>query len=280
MTAEESVRAGNLADALADLQARVRSQPGSAPLRVFLFQLLSVMGQWPRALSQLETAAELDAASLGMKAMYRDALHCEDLRAAVFAGRNAPTIFGKPEPWMALLLQALRLDGEEKHAEAQSLRAQAFEGAPTTAGKIDGAAFSWIADADSRIGPMLEAIVNGRYCWIPFARLVKLHFEKPSDLRDMVWTPAQITLANGGEMVALVPTRYPGSEHAEDTRLALARTTEWRQPSDDTQFGLGQRVFVTDVGEHPILDARDVELEGTPGEDAAPATDADAAERT
>ncbi len=268
MTAEESVRAGNLADALSDLQGRVRSQPGAAPLRVFLFQLLAVMGQWPRALTQLQTAAELDAGALAMLGTYREALRCEELRTAIFAGQASPTVFGRPEPWMALMLEALQLDaqGERekdggKHEKAAALRAQGLEAAPATAGRIDDQPFAWIADADSRLGPMLEAIVNGRYYWIPFARLRRIQLEKPTDLRDMVWTPATLTLANGGETVALVPTRYPGSERADDASLALARSTAWRQPTETTAFGLGQRVIATDGGDYPLLDARIVELE-------------------
>jgi type VI secretion system protein ImpE len=283
MTAEESVRAGNLADALPDLQGQVRSQPGSAPLRVFLFQLLAVMGQWQRALTQLKTAAELDAGALAMLATYREAVQCEDLRAQIFAGQQSPTIFGRPEPWMALVLEALHLEAQAdvgkdagKYKQAAGLRAQGFEAAPVTAGRLDDKPFAWIADADSRFGPMLEAIVNGRYCWIPFARLRRIQIEKPADLRDLVWTPVQLTLANGGETVALVPTRYPGSERADDSALALARRTDWRQPTEDTMLGLGQRLFVTDAGDHPILDVRVVELEGTAGEE----TDATADSRT
>jgi type VI secretion system protein ImpE len=287
MTAEESVRAGKLADALKDLQVQVRSQPGSAPLRTFLFQLLAVMGQWPRALTQLKTAAELDAGALAMLATYRDALQCEALRSEVFAGKKSPTVFGRPEPWMALLIEALHLDAEaeasgdaDKHRKAAALRASAFEAAPTTAGKLDDKPFAWIADVDSRLGPMLEAIVNGRYTWIPFARLRRIQMEKPTDLRDLVWTPATLTLANGGEVIALIPSRYPGSEQADDAALTMARTTVWRQPTDDTSFGLGQRVLVTDQGDHPILDTRVVELEGTPGEEAPEAQSTETAPRS
>jgi hypothetical protein len=31
------------------------------------------------------------------------------------------------------------------------------------------------------------------------------------DLRDVVWMPAHLQFENGGESVALIPTRYPGS---------------------------------------------------------------------
>ncbi|MHC4229658.1 MAG: tetratricopeptide repeat protein [Planctomycetota bacterium] len=59
--AEELLRSGQLHEALAALESEVRADPANAKLRVFLFQLLCVLGDWERALTQLNTAAELDA---------------------------------------------------------------------------------------------------------------------------------------------------------------------------------------------------------------------------
>src|SRR4051812_13211517 len=105
--AEESVRAGRLEEALADLQGQVRKAPADARLRIFLFQLLAVMGQWDRALTQLKVAADLDAAAIPMRETYKEALACEVLRAEVFAGRRTPLLFGKPAEWMATMVQSL-----------------------------------------------------------------------------------------------------------------------------------------------------------------------------
>ena len=52
--AEQALRQGQTDAALKSLQDGVRAQPANAKLRVFLFQLLCVIGQWPRALNQLE----------------------------------------------------------------------------------------------------------------------------------------------------------------------------------------------------------------------------------
>ena len=109
---------------------------------------------------------------------------------------------------------------------------------------------------------MLEAIVNGRYYWMPYARLREIRVEPPSDLRDVVWMPAHITFANDGEAVALIPTRYPGSETVADSRLVMARSTEWIERPGGVYFGLGQRLLTTDRGEHALMDARIIQLEG------------------
>lgn len=260
MSAEESVLAGRLAEGLAELQGQVRKQPADPRLRVFLFQVLAVMGQWERALTQLKVAADLDASTLSMLQTYQEALRCEALRVEVFAGRRTPLLFGEPAEWMASMVQALGLTASGKFDEARIARDRAFEGAPVTPGRIDGQPFAWIADADTRLGPLLEAIVNGRYTWIPFSRLREVRIEKPCDLRDVAWTPVHLTLENEGSTVALIPTRYPGSEHATDARLVMARGTEWVERPGSAFLGVGQRLFATDQGEYALMDVRLIEL--------------------
>jgi type VI secretion system protein ImpE len=240
------------------LQEQVRREPSKADLRVFLFQLLAVLGEWERALTQLNVAAELDAKTLAMAQMYRETLRCERLRADVFSGRRSPVVFGEPDEWIALLVESLLVTGTPRAGESESLRARAFEAAPASAGSIDGAAFDWIADADMRLGPVCEAIINGQYYWVPFGRFSKVVLEAPADLRDLVWMPAQFHFANGGEAVGVIPTRYPGSEASTDPLIRLGRRTDWIEAAPGVYSGLGQRVFTTDGGDHPLLDVRTI----------------------
>jgi type VI secretion system protein ImpE len=104
---------------------------------------------------------------------------------------------------------------------------------------------------------------------VPFHRIRRIDIEPPADLRDFVWTPAQVTWANGGEAVALIPTRYPGTEAAPDPALRLSRRTEWQEQSEQTYFGLGQRAFVTDNAETALLDVRRIDID--PAGEAEPA---------
>jgi type VI secretion system protein ImpE len=277
-----TLRDGSLADTLAQLQARVRTEPADAKHRIFLFELLSVLGQWDRALNQLNVAGELNAGALGMVQVYRQALGCEVLRGEVFAGRRSPLVFGEPERWVALLIEALKLDADGKHAQAGELRSSALEAAAATAGSLrtgppetPALAFEWIADADPRLGPVLETIVNGRYFWIPFSNIRSIQVEKPADLRDLVWMPAQFQWANGGEAVGLIPTRYPGSEASADDAIRLARKTDWVEQAAEVFAGLGQRMLATDGGEYALMDLRRVELDAVVAEPGgAPASDA------
>lgn len=258
--AEQALRTGDPAGALVALQGMVRDRPDDARLRVFLFQLLSVLGQWERALSQLELCAQLDPAALAMREMYRDAILCERVRGDVFEGIRSPMLFGEPESWIALLIESLIRAGRGEPAVAEKLRSAAFEQAPTTSGTLDDQPFNWIADADMRLGPVLEAIVNSRYYWIPFSRLASIDLEPPTDLRDSVWLPAHLRFSNGGESVALIPVRYPGSESAGDGLVTLARKTDWVESSPGVFHGCGQRVIATDAGEYPLLEIRRIVL--------------------
>jgi type VI secretion system protein ImpE len=268
--AEQSLQNGDPVAALAQLQEQVRGKPADAKLRVFLFQLLCVLGQWDRALNQLDVAANLDPSVLAMAQTYGGAVRCESIRSEVFAGKRSPMVFGEPEQWLALLIESLLVGGRGDHAQSSDLRERAFDEAPASTGDVDGRAFAWIADADSRLGPVLEAVVNGRYYWIPFARLTKVQIDPPADLRDIVWMPAHLELENGGESVALLPTRYVGSDRSDDGLIALARKTTW-QAHHDAHHGLGQRILATDADELPLMDVRAITISGRP--DAADSGD-------
>ncbi|MEZ5591282.1 MAG: type VI secretion system accessory protein TagJ [Gammaproteobacteria bacterium] len=260
MGAQEALQAGDLDQALADLQQQVRKEPAVARHRIFLFQLQAVRGEWQKALTQLNVLRDMDASTLPMAQTYQEAIQCEAIRADVFAGKRSPLIFGDPEHWLALLVEALHPDAAGHYAQAADLRGQALEQTPAISGTIDGAEFAWIADADPRLGPVLEAIVNGRYYWVPFQRIAKLELEAPADLRDMVWLPAQFTWSNGGQTVGLIPSRYPGSAQSTDNAIRLARKTDWQTVGEVAQYGLGQRLLATDVDDYALLDTRLIEL--------------------
>jgi len=260
--AEQSLKGGDPVAALAQLQEQVRARPADPKLRIFLFQLLCVLGQWERALNQLTVAAELEPEALAMRQIYGSALQCEATRAEVFDGKRSPMIFGQPDQWLALLIESLLVGGRGERGKSEDLRLRAFDDAPVSAGSVDERPFAWICDADARLGPVLEAIINGRYYWVPFSRLTKIQIEPPSDLRDIVWMPAHLQFANGGESVALIPTRYPGSETAADGLIVLARKTVWEEMAPDAHRGLGQRILATDADEVPLMEARTISLAG------------------
>jgi len=264
MSAEELLRAGQLREALAELQNQVRREPAAARHRIFLFQLLCVTGQWDRAMTQLNVAAELDLDSRLMAQVYRPALNCEALRAEVFAGGRLPVVFGDPADWVTWMIEANRLTAQGHAKAAEDLRARALESAPAVPGRIDGRAFEWLGDADARLGPILEIIINGQYFWVPGQNVREIKIEAPADLRDVVWLPLTCTWTNGGTAVGLMPARYPGSENSADGLIQLARKTEWADNGRGVTVGLGQRMLATDQGEYALLETRRILFQHAP----------------
>lgn len=257
--AETLIARGEPAGALDALKEQVRADAADPKLRVFLFQLLAVVGQWKKAADQLKVCGELDASTLAMVATYAPALACEMSREALFAGQGSPHIFGQPAPWIALLANALSLDAHGHRAQAAAARAQALELAPASGGMLNDLPMQWLADADSRLGPVLEVIIQGRYGWLAMDQVALLQLEPAADLRDLVWLPAQLKLVGGGQTEALVPTRYVGAGEWADGALQMARATEWEAMADGQYRGLGQRVLSSDTQELGLLEVRRIE---------------------
>ena len=286
MSAAQALQSGDVEGALAALQDEVRAAPADPKHRVFLFQLFAVLGQWDRALTQLNVVRDLDPDALMMGLTYQEVLTCEVFRQEVFTGKRSPMLLGEPDAWLAKAMEALRVSVSGDASAADALLQEAWEEAGVTSGQIVSQSgsdepttedFEWIADADSRLGPILEAIVDGRYYWIPFHRIARIKFEKPTDLRDLVWLPANFTWSNGGQAVGMVPTRYSGSENHSDGELRLARKTEWQELSEGFYAGVGQRIFATDSNEYALLNVREVILE-TQGEGDPDSGDGDVAD--
>ncbi len=264
MSSAELLQAGRLDEALKALQLEIRNRPEDGRLRIYLFQLEAILGRLDKALNQLQVLATLDAESILLAQIFRPIIACELLRREVFAGKRSPLVFGEPMDWVGWLVQANGLLADGQTEAAAALRERAFEAAPTLPGRINGQPFEWLADADSRLGPLMEAYIEGKYFWVPVARVQKIELEKPSDLRDLVWLPVRFTWTNGGAVPAHVPVRYPGTETCADAALKLARRTDWREPAPGTWLGYGQRMLATDASEHPLLGTTLIEINPAP----------------
>lgn len=259
--ADAALAAGDLAASRAHLVEAIRNQPGEPGLRSFLFQLSCVLGDWTRADRQLDMLGQLQPDALDMVADYRAAIAAEAVRAAVMAGTIPPDIFGDPKPWAQDLAEALRLEARGEPTAAADLRSRALDAAPAVPGTLDGTGFAWLADADTRFGPVLEVVMNGAYRWLALSDLTGLELTAPSDLRDVVWSVGIATFAEGAQWPVLIPARYPGTEASGDPALMLGRRTEWRAlGAEGHAAGLGQRLLAHEAGDVGLLDLRSLTL--------------------
>ena len=90
-----------------ELRRMIQKQPQRADLRIFLFQIYCVQGEWVKAGTQLDVLLELDPSAKPMVETYREALRCEALRREVFDGKRSPLVLGAPQDWLAMMIEAL-----------------------------------------------------------------------------------------------------------------------------------------------------------------------------
>lgn len=266
MNAEDSIKAGNLEAALSELMDAVRNDPAKPEYRTFLFQLYCVLGDWNRALTQLNVVADMDSSTMLMAQSYRELLLCEAFRADVFTGKRAPLLFGEPNAWLGTLMQALGEVEKGNGSEAGAIVMKAMDLAVARSGTIDGESFEWLSDADMRLGPVFEIILNGKYYWVPMENVAEISFSEPEDLRDLVWLPVQIRWNNEGSSIGFMPTRYPGSGTLQDPQNALARKTEWADVGGNFFIGSGQRMFTSSENEYSLLQTRKIVFDSGDGE--------------
>ncbi|WP_249744951.1 type VI secretion system accessory protein TagJ [Burkholderia pyrrocinia] len=244
-----------LAEALSRVEADIKRAPRTPTHRWLLFELLCVLGDWPRALKQLQVCATLDDSMVPTAHVYRDLIRAECFRADVFAGKRRPGFIVEPPLWTAGLVAALALEQDGKPTEADAAREASLNDAPLSAGTNDRASFQWISDSDTRLGPVCEMVAAGHYRWLPFCQIASLDISGPERLVDLVWCPAHMTLCDGTELRAYLMARYPGAEHGSDAER-LARTTRWTEAGRTGVIGHGQKTWGTDQCDIGLLDAR------------------------
>lgn len=234
MDAKALYQEGRLSEAIAALNAEVRDRPTDVQRRTFLFELLCFAGDYGRALKQLDVLARGDPeATLGIMA-YGRVLECEQERAAMFDESTFPESAKEPRP---------------------------------VRGTLNGRPFESLEDADPRVGARLEVFIAGQYSWIPFEHLTSVTLDPPQRLRDLLWAPVHLKAAESLAGVdlgdALLPVLTPSASRDEDELVRLGRMTRWVDLSDGLQVPVGQRMLLVDDEDFPILEVRELEIEGT-----------------
>jgi type VI secretion system protein ImpE len=261
MDAKELLDAGRLAAAIEQLNQEVRAHPADPKLRTFLFEMLCFAGDYERAQRQLEVLGQLDSRSESGTLAYRGALAAERARAAVATENQLPVFLLEPPAFASLYLAALHRLREGNAAEARAVLLEAMEAEPARGGNTDGLPFASFADADPFLAPFLEVIINDRYIWVPFVQIKRFAIERPRRLRDLLWAEATLETIDGPSGNVLLPVLYAGSFRHPDEQVRLGRATDWENLGENLVRGRGQRIFLIDDNEKPMLQCHQVEFD-------------------
>jgi len=234
MTPHQLLESGRLNDALKALTAEVRDNPTDTKKRTFLFELLSFIGEYDRAEKHLEVLAQTSqAASMGTL-LYRAVLHAERLRHDMFWKKEFP----------------VTTDNEG--------------GESTLSVVVNGKTYQSFADSDPRIDSRLELFAAGGYLWIPFQHIESIEIGPPKRLRDLLWATAIVRTGPAFKMrelgEVLLPVLSPFSwKHADDA-VRLGRSTVWENNESGEAIPFGQKMYLADDEELPILELRTLQF--------------------
>lgn len=230
MKAQELWKQGKLEEAIESLGVELRSDPTDVQRRTFLFELLCFSGQFDRAEKQLDVIAQASQEAGMGGLLYRSAIHADRNRQEMFVSGDFPTT-AAPQP---------------------------------VSGTLNGNPFRTLVDGDPRIGARLEVFAAGQYTWIPLAHIASVQIQAPTQLRDLLWAPAVVKTGPGFEGLelgeVLVPVLAPASAQHTDPDVRLGRVTEWVELDGQGQAPVGQKLFLVDDEEFPILEVRDLEF--------------------
>jgi len=220
---------GRLDEAVAALGAELRDDPGNARARVFLFELLAFTGDYERAARQLDAVAHGSREAEQGAWLYRSALHAEHLRQDRYAR------------------------GEVPQGPARAV-----------AGRLNGAEFASLTDADPRVGARLELFAAGQYTTIPLEQLAAVEMAPPARLRDLLWAPARVRAAPAFEQASLgellLPALTPLAWRHPDGAVRLGRMTAWEDGAGGAAVPVGQKLLRVDGELFPFLEVRELRI--------------------
>jgi len=230
MTAKELLDAAKVSAASNVLAARLRDHPADIACRSSLFEMLCFAGQFDRAEKHLNILAGGGKEAEMGAVLYHSALHAERTRHELFRKQDFPSSPVGPAPQ----------------------------------GKLNGRQFNSIRDVDPVLGERLEVFAAGAYLWIPFEHIASVEMSAPQLLRDTLWVPAAILTGpsfKGTDIgQVLIPAIYPFSWKSDEEAIWLGRKTEWVEDDEGHQFPVGQKMFVVDGEEVPLLEIRSLEF--------------------
>ena len=231
MNAAELYKAGRLDEAIEALGARLRDNPTDASGRTFLFELLCFAGSFDRAEKQLDILARDGTEAEAGALLYRGALHAERIRQAMFDEGGLPLSAVDPPP---------------------------------VSGTINGTLFEALEDADPRVGARLELFVAGQYTWLPLEHVSSVTMGPPRRLRDLLWAPVVVRPSERMQELelgeVLMPVLTPGAWRRDNDEVRLGRVTEVDDLADGRAVPVGQKLWLVDGEELPLLELRELTI--------------------
>jgi type VI secretion system protein ImpE len=261
MDPKDLIKAGRLAEARKRLTEEVRAMPADVGKRTLLFQVLAFCGEWSKAEQHLDAIVAQDSKKETGVQVYKNLVGAERERLEVSTLMRRPSFLPETPPFAETYFAALQKLLDRKLEEAEALFNQIGTERPEVRGTLDGTAFVGFEDTDAFLSLFLEAMVHGRYVWIPFESIREIVLSPPKTLFDLLWVEGHVTTWEGLALNCHLPVLYGGSFSHEDERVKLGRMTDWIPLGGGYSRGVGQHVYQIGDREKALLEIREVSFD-------------------
>lgn len=237
-TIDDQLRDGDLDGARATLVAAVQADPAAVKHRLALADLLLVVGDFERADIHLNAAQELDVSFGVAVSLTRQLVRAGTWRRETFDAGRPPELVTPRTAGVDIALAALLAEREGSETppdESEVLSA--------ITGTVDERPFTGWRDADDRTAGILEILTpTGNYVWVPFEQVRAIRLQPVERLRDLVWRPAEVEIADGPNGVVYLPVIYHAPAAEQTAQHRLGRATDWVEGA--RVRGLGLRTWL------------------------------------
>ena len=249
---------GHLSLAIEQVKESLRDKPEDIRTRLFLFELLCMAGELDLGEEQLDQLGDRGQAIAPAVETCSQVLAGEKARRDFFEACVEPHFLSAPPEYVGLHIEALKLQKEHRCSKASELLERALDLQPALAGEVDGEVFEEFGDADVFLGPFLEVFAHKKYVWLPFEQIRWIEIVRPVESLDRIWARAKVQASGGPLGEVRLPVIYPGSSAHPDEAMKLGRLTDWIDLGQGLSRGIGQRLFLIDGQEIPMLDIEEV----------------------
>lgn len=255
---------GNLAKAIEQATALVKSSPAEVNFRNLLCELLCFRGELSRVDKQLETISLQQTALAVSVSLFRQLVRGALARQECFQQGRPPELLAEPDELIQKVLQLWLARRENNTADANRLAAEIEAERPTVSGQVNGQPFQNMRDGNDFTSFFFEVLTStGKYYWIPLHRIESVTFHKPSRPREVLWCRARMIVNNGPDGEVYVPTTYLGSSESDNEAIRTGRSTDWIGDNGDCVQGIGHRILYFDDRDMPLLEVEQIDFNQT-----------------
>lgn len=234
---------GRLDDALFSLKTCVRDSPSDIAARSTLVSLFALQGDLDRAQTQFQAQQNLQGTVL--PPAFEKLILASQTRERVINGQETPHYLLEKPSWAddyQTALAAFASTGSE--SQLNELSASLTPNLDQISGQTGPLSFEGFRNCDTRLSPVIEAVIDGVYTWIPLSDLQRLSIpERPDLVQDLVWCPVILMLTDSEVRHGHLFTTYPGTAEHGSTAAKLARTVEWDESLQSLDIARGLQLF-------------------------------------